>query len=132
MSVGEEEKILQQKYELPIPLNSIILCAALHDIHKIFLYEKKRGKWKYKDSGASNQVKRHGEWAVTIIESFIKLTKQEKEMIQWHMGPYTEYYDNHQQGDFLKWSADKKNKNINAALFLYFCDHFSSMFLEGQ
>lgn len=118
-------------YAIPIKETSLIKCALLHDIFKMFLYEKKEGKWQYKKQDLADiHYKQHGQWAVEIIQSFIKLTKQEKEMILWHMGPYTEYYDHHKSGDFLKWSADKKNSNINAALFLYFCDHFSSMFLE--
>ncbi len=125
---------LAEKYgssTFQIPIESIIKCALLHDVHKMFLYEKVNGEWQYKKQKLSNiNYKQHGQWAVDIIETFISLTKQEKEMILWHMGPYTEFYDDHKSGDFLKWSNDKKNKNINAALFLYFCDHFSSMFLE--
>lgn len=127
---------LYHKYDLPIPMHSIIKCALLHDIHKMFLYEKKRGKWQYKNENKgkifkSNPInKLHGDWAVRIIYPFIKLTDLEKEMILWHMGPFTEYYDYHKPGDFFKWSNDKKNPNVNASLFLYFCDHFSSMFLE--
>lgn len=128
---------LYVNYDLPIPLNSIIKCAALHDIFKMFLYQKRHGKWQYKDDGTKGKIskshsntKLHGKWAIDIITSFIKLTDQEKEMILWHMGPFTEYYDNHKPGDFLEWASQKDNPNKNAALFLYFCDHFSSMFLE--
>ena len=122
---------LKLRYSIPIPINSIIKCAILHDVHKMFLYKKVKGEWEYKKQKLPDiNYKQHGQWALEIIKMFIKLTPQEEEMILWHMGPYTEYYDDRQSGDFLKWSNDKKNENINAALFLYFCDHFSSMFLE--
>jgi hypothetical protein len=126
-SVMEYAVMQAQQYNLPISINSIIICALLHDVCKMFYYKKINGEWVYAD----NNRERHGQHSIDIIESFIELTKQEREMILWHMGVYSEYFDGHKSGDFLKWSADKQNKDINAALFLYMCDHFSSMFLEG-
>lgn len=118
----------RKNYGLPIPIQSIIKCALLHDVCKMFFYEKQNGKWQYKKGVDTSG---HGQRSIDIIETFIKLNAQEKEMIRWHMGVYSEYFDGHKPGDFLAWSKDKNNKNINAALFLYMCDHFSSMFLEG-
>lgn len=116
------------RYSIPIHPHSIIKCALLHDICKMFFYQKVNDKWEKTVQGKVTPF--HAEASLKIIESFIKLTKLEREMILWHMGPYSEFYDGHKPGDFFKWSNDKENPNINASLFLYFCDHFSSMFLE--
>jgi len=106
---------LIQKYKLPISENSFIIASLLHDVCK-----------------CEDDYKEHGHRSVQIISRFIYLTELEKEMITWHMGVYSEYYDNLQPGDFLKWSSDWKNTDKNAAIFLYMCDHFSTMFLEGE
>jgi len=137
LMVMEFALILSTLYRLPFSTSSIIITALLHDVHKMFLYEKKKGVWQCKSANAKGKiskshssVKLHGQWSVQILQGFISLTKMEREMILWHMGPYTDYYDHHKVGDFLDWSSDKSNINKHAALFLYFCDHFSTMFLE--
>lgn len=128
LSVFDFATDLCNTYGPPILEHSIVKCTLLHDVCKMFFYEKIDGKWQKTVQGKTSPF--HAEASLKIIESFIQLTNQEREMILWHMGPYSEYFDNHKPGDFFKWSSDKKNTKINAALFLYFCDHFSSMFLE--
>lgn len=120
--------LLMAKGNFDIPWASIVKTALLHDVQKMFDYVKVDGKWEY----AKNKSKKHGLGSVEIIKKFIDLTPEEEEMITWHMGPYSEYYDNHKPGDFLAWSKDRGNKYKNSALFLYFCDHLSSMYLETE
>lgn len=160
-SVCELALTLKKLYDLPLTDNEVIVAALLHDVQKIFDYVRAtpKGKWRY---ASDNQRHKHGTGSVEIVEQFIQLTENEREMITWHMGPYTMYYEGEMkfcEGDsfvcdgcgnelekpkrhlailtnldfnFFKWSpkgdADPKKK---LALFLYFCDHFSTIFLEG-
>jgi hypothetical protein len=120
---------LLQYYYVKIPVSSFIKCALLHDICKSEQYTKQGEKWFYINKQEPPQL--HGLRSVEIIEQYIKLTPMEREMILWHMGPYTDYYDGHKPGDFLEWSKSKDDKTKNAALFLYWCDHFSTAFIEA-
>lgn len=133
-------------YNLPITRNEIIITALLHDICKVEDYSiNGDGEWVY----SSTKRPTHGTRSVEIIEKFIFISEKEREMISWHMGPYTQYYEGgmiihnndvhmgkllHLKNagyNFFTWSPKgKETIEKNLALVLYFCDHFSTMFLE--
>lgn len=95
-----------ERYNLGLSEDTIILTGLLHDACKINFYKK--GKKNVKDGKKINAYGKevdnwvekevweiddklplgHGEKSIMIIESFIRLTFQEKLMIRWHMGGF--------------------------------------------
>lgn len=76
--------------------DNIIISALLHDICKANFYVettrnvKKDGKWiqvPYYTVEDKNPLG-HGEKSCLILQTFIKLTKEELYCIRWHMGGY--------------------------------------------
>lgn len=77
-----------------VPESSLIITALLHDLCKTYFYTlEMRNK---KEDGVWVQVPfytvddkipyGHGEKSVMMIETYIKLTSQERYAIRWHMG----------------------------------------------
>lgn len=90
-------KGLDAKYSLGFHSNSIAICGLLHDMCKIGLYrrEMKRartpdGKWIDEEQWVHRDEYPlgHGEKSLSMIQEFIKLSKQEAMAIRWHMGPW--------------------------------------------
>ncbi len=75
-------------------LESVTLCALLHDICKANFYKvemrnvKEDGVWVQKPYYAVDEILPygHGEKSVYIINGFIRLTREEAIAINWHMG----------------------------------------------
>lgn len=92
------ERYLDQFPGSSIPEESIILCALCHDFCKIDFYKKgfrnvkndKSGQWEKKEiyeyAGALGMG--HGEGSVYIVQSFLKLKREEALAIRWHMGAF--------------------------------------------
>ena len=85
-----------ENYNLKISDESIAICALLHDICKVDLYKiEMRNK---KVDGNWVQVPHyivedglpygHGEKSVYIISGFMKLSREEAMIINWHMGGF--------------------------------------------
>lgn len=84
-----------EKFDLGLSKDNVIISALLHDFCKINFYYKalcwkkdKSNKWK---SYTGYKVKDnfpvgHGEKSVIMIQHFIDLTKEEILLIRWHMG----------------------------------------------
>jgi putative nucleotidyltransferase with HDIG domain len=66
----------------PMPEESAIVCGLLHDIRKVLTYKWNGEEWVYNDA---DRDKRHGVLSVEMIEKFIKLTEEEREVIKCHM-----------------------------------------------
>ncbi|MBV4422944.1 HD domain-containing protein [Clostridium tyrobutyricum] len=84
-----------EKFDLGLSKDNVIISALLHDFCKINFYYKalcwkkdKSNKWKsyigYKVK--DNFPVGHGEKSVIMIQHFIDLTKEEIFLIRWHMG----------------------------------------------
>ena len=80
-----------------IPQESIALCALFHDICKINFYHEEvknikneLGQWEQKIAYVVQDelCMGHGEASVYILNSFIKLTREEAWAISWHMGGF--------------------------------------------
>jgi hypothetical protein len=115
-----------EEFKIDFQVESIIICAFLHDLCKVGLYIITKDGAK-RNSDFSEQG--HSKLSIRRAERFIKLNEIEKEIIQFHMGPYgtTDFAFN---GEYtLKEMVDTYSKNNIAKLF-YFCDDMSSMFLE--
>lgn len=87
-----------KEWQIPIPEDSIIVSALLHDFCKIGVYNKEM-RWK-KDESTGNKWEQyetygyaeeyhpwgHGEKSVIELQRFIKLADREIALIRWHMG----------------------------------------------
>lgn len=107
-----------------LPEDSKIICALLHDVCKVGSYNK-NGTYN------TNQPKGHALLSIERITKYIKLTKEEEEIIKFHMGVYgTKEFAGNNRGEYtIKELIDCYNRNKYAKLF-YFCDDLSSNFLE--
>lgn len=85
-----------ENFEEKISLESITICALLHDVCKVDYYKedfrnvKVDGVWVQKPyySIEDKLPYGHGEKSVYIISGFMKLTREEAMIINWHMGGY--------------------------------------------
>ena len=111
-------------YELNVSEDDIIICGLLHDICKCGAYI---------DSGAgyfwnkSSHPSRHGKLSVSMLESFIPLSKLQKEIILYHMGMYGvvnpgSYINEYSLTDLLRVFSN----NIPAKVFS-FCDELATI-----
>lgn len=93
------KKLIESEYgenQEKISEDSIIICSLLHDICKINYYKtdyrnvKVDGVWVQKPYYAveDSLPYGHGEKSVYIISGFIKLTREEAMIINWHMGGF--------------------------------------------
>lgn len=85
-----------QEYERVISDESIAICGLLHDICKVNTYKedfrnvKVDGQWIQKPYFAVEDKLPygHGEKSVYILNGFIRLTREEAMIINWHMGAF--------------------------------------------
>lgn len=85
-----------ENWQDKISLESITLIALLHDICKVDFYKvdyrnvKVDGIWQQQPFYVieDNLPYGHGEKSVYIINGFIKLTREEAMVINWHMGAF--------------------------------------------
>lgn len=85
-----------EDYEEKVPMETIAICSLLHDLCKIDTFKidmrnkKVDGNWvqvpyyTVEDSLPYG----HGEKSVYIISGFMKLTREEAMIINWHMGGF--------------------------------------------
>ena len=93
-------KILQlefgENWQEKISHESIAICALLHDVCKINFYKediknvKINGEWQQRPyyKVEDELPYGHGEKSVYIINGFMKLTREEALIINWHMGEF--------------------------------------------
>lgn len=86
-----------EKWEEKLSLESITICALLHDICKTNFYKidyrnvkNENGEWEKRPFYTVEDTLPygHGEKSVYIISGFIKLTREESMAINWHMGGF--------------------------------------------
>lgn len=83
-------------WEQTVSHESIAVCGLLHDVCKIDYYKqdfrnvKENGEWVRKPCYTKEEALPfgHGEKSVYIINSFIRLTREEAMAINWHMGGF--------------------------------------------
>lgn len=82
-----------EKFHLNLPSDTIVITALLHDILKCLLYREVNGIFTYAED-KTIWDRGHGKHSLEIIDKFIKLTEQERVIIQMHMGTFgLEYKD---------------------------------------
>ncbi len=85
-----------EDYSKIISDESIAICGLLHDICKVNYYKvdyrnvKENGEWVSKPYYTVEDTLPygHGEKSVYIISGFMKLTREEAMIINWHMGAF--------------------------------------------
>jgi 23S rRNA maturation-related 3'-5' exoribonuclease YhaM len=74
-------KDVDKKLQTPLPNDSIVICALLHDLCKVNAYiETSNGYESVKG------LKGHATLSLSRIKEHIKLTKEEDDIIRYHMG----------------------------------------------
>lgn len=129
-----------ERFNLDISRESMIITGLLHDICKAGVYKKgcrnvKEGtKINYLGKEVANWIEKevwefddafplgHGEKSIIMLQHFIRLEKNEMLMIRWHMGPTDDFCD--------KRSMYKAFEVCPAALALHTSDFEASRFLE--
>jgi hypothetical protein len=114
-------------YGLSYPDETIIICGLLHDLCKINFYKPIMDYGKIKYIVENNLPLGHGEKSLSIIQDYIKLLREEKLAIRWHMGSFTlgfnekevsrEYYDS--------------MKMTKLVFLLFISDYEATVMIEG-
>ena len=121
-------------YSKVISDESIAICGLLHDICKIGYYKveyrnaKEDGEWVKKPyyTVSDSLPYGHGEKSVYIISGFMKLTREEAMIINWHMGGFDKRVLG---GDY---SLSEAFKKIPTALLFHIADMQSSYLDEER
>lgn len=95
LNVYELFKEKNEKFDLGLSNESIIIVTLLHDICKVNFYNKQTC-WRKNDANRWESYEGykvqddfpigHGEKSVIMLQNFIRLSKEEMLMIRWHMG----------------------------------------------
>ena len=91
--VYEEAVKLNAEREAPLPEDSVVLCALLHDLCKsdLYYYDKEARSTKKKPEVTAQG---HGIRSVRILKSCgLPLSREEELAIWWHMGEHEEPFD---------------------------------------
>lgn len=113
------------KYNLPISEESIYIVSIFHDLCKWGSYHPKVTLKGFLDERSpftfSNDfMLGHGEESVIKLLQSIRLTKQEIQIIRWHMGPFDKNWFNFNTADVIK-------QQEPLAIFFYLADHLASV-----
>lgn len=92
----EVEEEYGENFNEKYSMETITVCALLHDICKVNFYKKEirnvkeNGEWVPKTfyTVEDELPYGHGEKSVYIVSGFIKLTRSEAMAINWHMGGF--------------------------------------------
>ncbi len=79
---------LNKQYGNPLPDDSVIIIALLHDICKINIYKLVRENGTQKYIRKDTYPVGHGDKSLLLASRYIRLTREEELLIRWHMGPY--------------------------------------------
>lgn len=85
-----------EAWEEAVSHETVAICGLLHDVCKIDFYKsdfrnvKENGEWIKKPVFVRDELLPfgHGEKSVYIINSFLRLTREEAMAINWHMGGF--------------------------------------------
>jgi len=124
-----------QVFKINFPKSSQIICAFGHDICKIGAYiqnPKPEGFTGYSYSWNRMQPPGHAKLSIEILERYITLTPEEKEVIKYHMGMYSTIEFLGTKGEYnVKELVGVYNTNKVAKLF-YFCDDMVAQFVDDK
>ncbi len=122
-----------ERYELGLKEENIIISAILHDLCKANIY-KKESKWRKDNNNKweeyfpwvfdDNLPLGHGEKSVILAQAFIKLTREEIFLIRYHMGGFL--------SDEEKKNLYKAVEIIPAIIAIHTADYEATTFLEKK
>jgi len=133
LNVYNTYKFLLNKYAYDIlskdktTYDNCLRAALLHDLCKVFYYNKEDNKFKYIKY---NKNIGHGKLSVHILKKLdINITHFEEQLIDFHMG----YYNTHEFSSKGEYSISElcKAQNNKLVKLLYFADDISAQFLEN-
>lgn len=126
MNVYSQFKKHIEAYKIEFPADSIIITALLHDICKINQYIKSGDIYLWN----KENDKGHALSSIKRIEKFIKLTDDEKIIIQYHMGLYYTKQFNSFTGEYFLRDMTKAYDKLKVAKLFHFCDDMVSQFID--
>ncbi len=123
LEVFKEFDNFNEKYNLGLGKDTIIICSLLHDFCKAGAYIKNGDGYLYN----KDHPKGHAVFSIKIIKALIELSEQEEKIIRYHMGMYgTNEFSNYLNEYSLKELVEVYNKNPVCKLF-YFADEISTI-----
>ena len=136
LNVYEVTKTLTDKYYPEVSEESLILSTLFHDLCKVNFYKKAfknvknpdSGKWESKEAYEIDDSfpLGHGEKSCIMIQSFMKLNREELCAIRWHMSAY----DNAVKGgDF---SINKAYETYKLCPLLHAADLIAANIMEEK
>lgn len=90
----------------PIPFDSVVICALLHDLCKI-------GAYKQTASGyvSVKGIKGHATLSIARIKEHIQLTDEEDDIIRYHMGLFG-IFTYHEHDTLAIYKAISRNPHV--------------------
>lgn len=116
---------MNERLELKLEKDTIIICALLHDLCKMGAYQLNGISYKFN----SLQPKGHGVLSVERIKQFISLSPLEEKMIMYHMGIYGLKEFDERSGEYQLRGGGLANAYANhiAVKVIYFCDEMATI-----
>jgi 23S rRNA maturation-related 3'-5' exoribonuclease YhaM len=94
------------KLNKPLPKDSVVICALLHDLCKIGAYKQTaRGYESVKG------IKGHATLSISRINEHIQLTQQEDDIIRYHMGLFG-IFTYHEHDTLAMYKAISRNPQV--------------------
>lgn len=131
LNVYELFKEKNERFNLGLSDETVIISAILHDFCKINFYNKQTC-WRKNDANRWEGYKGfkvqddfpigHGEKSIIMLQCFIRLTKEEILMIRWHMG--------NSEPNEMQMNISNAYKLVPAAAALHTADMEASYLLE--
>lgn len=131
LNVYELFKEKNERFNLGLSEETVIIAPILHDFCKINFYNKQTC-WRKNDSNRWESYDGykvqddfpigHGEKSIIMLQCFIRLTKEEILMIRWHMG--------NSEPNEMQMNISNAYKLVPAAAALHTADMEASYLLE--
>jgi hypothetical protein len=115
------------EFGISIPKESVIICSLLHDLCKVNLY-KGTGKSFVYDPVLIKEG--HAKRSLKLIKPFLELTKQEENIIAYHMGFWQTYEVWASSGEYSKDNLVNAIREDPVVLLFHHCDDEAGKFME--
>ena len=112
-----------ERFNLGLKEETMIITGLLHDACKIYYYMGKGRSYKVVDSFPVG----HGEKSVFVLQRFIKLTDEEIAMIRWHMNAW----DNSIQLNGPNYAFNDAEKRWKGIVAIFTADIEATKYVDG-
>lgn len=131
-----KKEIQELKLQKQIPEESIIICSILHDICKVGLYEETEEEGKPYKYNTKQGKQGHAKLSIQEIKKHITLTKQEEQIIRYHMGYYAtrelQKTTGYQEGEYSIAELNQNNNQEKLTKLFHWCDDKDSTYTQGE